>query len=128
MTSQPRRTIGRTHPCTPLCLRVSVDDRPSIGAFHASSTTTTSETLNAPISHLVATPTGRGYWLVASDGGIFTFGDAGFFGSMGGRPLNAPVVDIAPTAGGDGYWLVASDGGVFAFGDAAFRGPWEVAH
>ena len=25
-----------------------------------------------------------GYWLVASDGGIFSFGDAGFFGSTGG--------------------------------------------
>jgi hypothetical protein len=31
-----------------------------------------------------ATPTGRGYWLVAFDGGIFTFGDAGFFGSRPG--------------------------------------------
>ena len=41
------------------------------------------------------TPTGRGYWLVASDGGIFTFGDAHFFGSMGGTPLNQPVVGIS---------------------------------
>ena len=31
-----------------------------------------------------------GYWLVASDGGIFSYGDAGFHGSMGGKPLNAP--------------------------------------
>jgi hypothetical protein len=29
---------------------------------------------------------------VARDGGIFSFGDASFFGSMGGQPLNAPVV------------------------------------
>ena len=28
---------------------------------------------------------GQGYWLVASDGGIFTYGDAGFFGSRGPR-------------------------------------------
>ncbi len=33
---------------------------------------------------MAATPDGRGYWLVASDGGIFTFGDAPFYGSAGG--------------------------------------------
>ena len=25
---------------------------------------------------MAATPNGRGYWLVASDGGVFSFGDA----------------------------------------------------
>jgi hypothetical protein len=40
---------------------------------------------------MVATASGRGYYLVAADGGIFSFGDARFAGSMGGRPLNAPV-------------------------------------
>ncbi|MGH9110204.1 MAG: hypothetical protein ACRDY3_12205, partial [Acidimicrobiales bacterium] len=43
-----------------------------------------------------ADPAG-GYWEVASDGGIFAFGDAGFDGSMGGRPLDAPVVELAPS-------------------------------
>ncbi len=28
-------------------------------------------------------PTAAGYWLVASDGGVFAFGDAGFYGSTG---------------------------------------------
>jgi len=37
---------------------------------------------------MTATPTGNGYWCVASDGGIFSFGDAQFFGSMGGQHLN----------------------------------------
>ena len=41
-------------------------------------------TLNKPIVGMAATPDGRGYWLVASDGGIFAFGDAGFYGSTGG--------------------------------------------
>jgi hypothetical protein len=63
-----------------------------------------------------------GYWLAASDGGVFTFGDAGFYGSMGGTRLNAPVVGMAATPDGRGYWLVASDGGVFTFGDAGFYG------
>ena len=59
--------------------------------------------------------------MVAADGGIFTFGDAKFYGSMGNTQLNAPVQSLVPDADGTGYWLVASDGGVFAF-EAAFRG------
>ena len=51
---------------------------------------------------------------MASDGGIFAFGDAGFFGSMGGKPLNKPIVGIASTPDGQGYWEVASDGGIFS--------------
>ena len=61
------------------------------------------------------------YWLVASDGGIFAFGDARFSGSTGAIHLNRPIVGMAPARGG-GYWLVASDGGVFAFGGAPFEG------
>jgi len=51
--------------------------------------------LNAPVVGIAATPDGRGYWLVASDGGVFSFGDAPFEGSMGGTRMNAPVVGIA---------------------------------
>jgi len=51
--------------------------------------------LNAPIAGLSATPDGAGYRMVATDGGIFAFGDAQFDGSMGGAPLNAPIVGIA---------------------------------
>ena len=65
---------------------------------------------------------GQGYWQVASDGGIFTFGNAGFFGSTGGQLLDQPVVGMAPTPTRDGYWLVAADGGIFTFGDAGFFG------
>ena len=63
-----------------------------------------------------------GYWEVASDGGIFSFGTANYYGSMGGKPLTKPVVGIAATPDGGGYWEVASDGGVFAFGDAQYYG------
>ncbi len=62
------------------------------------------------------------YWMVATDGGIFAFGNAGFYGSMGGHPLNKPIVGMAATPDGGGYWLVASDGGIFGFGDAGFYG------
>jgi hypothetical protein len=64
----------------------------------------------------------HGYWLVGSDGGIFTFGSANFFGSTGSLRLNRPVVGITPTADHGGYWLDASDGGVFSFGDTNFYG------
>ncbi len=63
-----------------------------------------------------------GYWLTASDGGIFSFGNATFQGSHGGSPLNKPIVGIASTPDAGGYWLVASDGGVFSYGDATFHG------
>jgi len=44
---------------------------------------------------IAVTPDHGGYWLDASDGGIFSFGDAAFFGSKGGEPLNKPVVGMA---------------------------------
>ena len=65
---------------------------------------------------------GQGYWFVATDGGIFSFGDAGFFGSTGDIRLNQPVVGMAATPSGKGYWFVARDGGIFSFGDAGFHG------
>jgi hypothetical protein len=68
------------------------------------------------------------YWLVASDGGIFAFGGAGFYGSTGNIALNRPVVGMAGTADSRGYWLVASDGGVFSFGDARFHGSTGNIH
>ena len=78
--------------------------------------------LNQPIVSMASTPSGGGYWLVASDGGIFSFGDAQFYGSTGGTHLNQPIVGMASTPSGGGYWLVARDGGIFAFGDAQFYG------
>jgi len=63
-----------------------------------------------------------GYWLVGSDGGVFSFGDAAFDGSAGNLRLVKPVVGMAATHDDGGYWLVASDGGVFTYGDAPFDG------
>ena len=59
---------------------------------------------------------------MASDGGIFNFGDATFHGSMGGAALNRPIVAMTATSDGGGYWEAASDGGIFSFGDAQFHG------
>ncbi len=78
--------------------------------------------LNRPIVGMASTADGGGYWLVAADGGIFSFGDATFFGSTGSLRLNKPIVGMAATPDGGGYWLVASDGGIFSYGDARFHG------
>ena len=66
--------------------------------------------------------TDNGYWLVAADGGVFSYGSAHFYGSMGGKAINAPIVGMAATPDGGGYWLVGSDGAVYAFGDAKYEG------
>jgi hypothetical protein len=84
--------------------------------------------LNAPVRGVAAAPGGLGYWVVAADGGIFTYGNAVFEGSAGGIHLNQPIVGMAATPTGRGYWLVASDGGVFAFGDAVFEGSTGGIH
>ena len=72
--------------------------------------------------------TRAGYWFVAADGGIFSFGDAKFYGSMGAKHLNAPIVGMTATPDGKGYWFVASDGGIFSFGDAKFYGSMGAKH
>jgi hypothetical protein len=69
----------------------------------------------------------NGYLTVASDGGIFAFGQD-FCGSTGSIALNKPVVGMAAVPGQGGYWLVASDGGVFDYGDAGFYGSTGSLH
>ena len=59
---------------------------------------------------------------MASNGSVYSYGNAPFYGSMGGQTLNKPIVGTATTPGDGGYWLVASDGGIFSFGNAAFYG------
>jgi hypothetical protein len=81
------------------------------------------------------TPTaeGNGYWLVASDGGMFSFGGAIYHGSIPGlgihpagsglpHSLAKPIVGMSASPNGEGYLMVASDCGVFAFGNAPLEG------
>ncbi len=77
--------------------------------------------LNRPVVGMAADPATGGYWLVATDGGIFAF-DAPFYGSTGNLTLAEPVNGMAVGADGRGYRFVASDGGIFSFGGAAFHG------
>jgi hypothetical protein len=82
----------------------------------------------AVVEHFPPPPTFVGYWLVATDGGIFNFGTTHFYGSTGNVALNKPIVGMSVTPDGHGYWLVASDGGIFTFGDAKFYGSTGAVH
>ncbi|HWF16955.1 MAG TPA: hypothetical protein VG244_12295 [Acidimicrobiales bacterium] len=79
------------------------------------------KTLNAPIVGGAAYGD-IGYYEVASDGGVFNFGEAPFDGSAGSIHLNKPIVGMATSPFGNGYWLVASDGGIFTYGGVGFYG------
>ena len=68
------------------------------------------------------------YWLVAADGGVFSFGGMPYRGSAGAEHLTKPVVGMAAKASATGYWLVASDGGIFSYGDASFYGSTGAIH
>jgi peptidoglycan hydrolase-like protein with peptidoglycan-binding domain len=88
---------------------------------------TSGKHLNSPIAGMASTSSGKGYWLVANDGGLCGF-NAPNYGSLGNRHLNSPIVGMAATPTGRGYWLVAGDGGVFCFGDARYYGSTGGMH
>ncbi len=116
-------------PVTPVLSGTTVTGNTMTGQYvgvwqdwHVTGTTVSGNTFAGTTLFYTQPVPGRGYWMGASDGGVFTFGDAGFFGSLGGMPLNSPVVGLAQTRDQGGYLLAASDGGVFTFGDANFYG------
>jgi BclA-like protein len=76
----------------------------------------------AAVGLTAQTTAGGGYWMAGSDGGVFAFGTAHFYGSLAGKHLNAPISEIVPTSDEQGYWLVGRDGAVYPFGDAATKG------
>jgi len=75
-----------------------------------------------PIVTLISTKSGLGYWQVASDGAVYSYGDARYFGGANNIRLRQPVVSGVRHPSGNGYWLVGADGGIFAYGDARFFG------
>jgi hypothetical protein len=84
---------------------------------------TGSMTLVAPVTSMIATPTGRGYLLLARDGGLFSFGDSHFLGSLPGKGWcpGPAALAFAQTPKAGGYWMLLSDGQVLPFGNA---NPW----
>lgn len=78
--------------------------------------------MNAPAVAIRSTPTGLGYWVFAADGGVFSFGDAVFYGALPPLKLAAPIVDAEVAPDGKGYRMLGADGGVFCQGSAAYLG------
>jgi hypothetical protein len=81
--------------------------------------------LGASLVGTAVTPSGNGAWQAGADGGVVTWGDAGFYGSVPsqGESLPAPVTAIAATPDGRGYWLLGAKGHVYSFGDAKVFSP-----
>ena len=77
---------------------------------------------------MASSPTGDGFFVTSSNGGVEGCGDAVPLGGLTTKTLNAPVVGMAATSDGKGYWLVAHDGGVFSFGDASYYGSMGGTH
>jgi hypothetical protein len=113
-TSATRRIVPVVLCMATLLLAVSGAALAAAGQRGAAPPTT------GPTAELVSELAPNGYWLIGSDGGIFAYGGASFYGSTGARVLNQPIVGMAGTSDSHGYWLVAGDGGIFAFGDAGF--------
>ena len=67
-------------------------------------------------------------WVVSSDGGVYTFGSAGFYGSLGATPPASPIVGVAAAPTGGGYWLVGANGAVYGFGAARYYGSMAGRH
>ena len=106
----------------------AVDQLGQIGHAGDAAAVATPAVSTFPVVGITAAPTGSGAWVVASDGGVFSYGSAGFHGSLGNTRLNAPIMGMAATPDGGGYWLVGADGGVFSFGDARFHGSLGNVH
>ena len=63
------------------------------------------------------TPDGFGYWLVGSDGSVYSFGDAQYLGSLPGLGVHmSDVVGLIPFSSGDGYELVSAMEQTWKFG------------
>ena len=79
---------------------------------------------NKPIVGIVPTSDDKGYFLVAADGGVFSFGNAPFLGSLPRSHVvpNRPIAGIVAADTDRGYFLVGRDGGVFTFGTVPYLG------
>ena len=98
---------------------------PSLGVYNATLVVTgPNGSQNVPLRGVSS----HGYHTVASDGGVFSFGDAAFYGSMGGRPLDAPVVGMAADAGrraATGRWPRTAASSATAM--PASTAPWAAS-
>jgi murein DD-endopeptidase MepM/ murein hydrolase activator NlpD len=93
-------------------------ESPEIQQFYS----TLDQPLVGPIVAQASTPSSGGYYLLGADGGVFTFGDALFAGSLHDLGVGTDAARaIVPNADGRGYWIGLEDGRWFGFGSSAGR-------
>lgn len=76
--------------------------------------------------HLTVLP--YGYYVLNRDGGVFTFGNLSFYGSLPGIHVQAVAKTLKTTPDMKGYWILGSTGQVWNFGDATFYGDVPNLH
>jgi hypothetical protein len=130
---QPPSTLSGTRGCDAIASTPTVNGYWLLNAFRSATafgqagstlllSCTSPNGAAGPATGMAASPTGSGFFVTSSNGGVEGCGDAMPVGGLTAATLNAPVVGITATPDGHGYWLVAADGGVFSFGDAQFYG------
>jgi hypothetical protein len=107
-------------------VHVTLPDVSRCGSANVTSVSSPPGTNSGSVVGMASTADGAGYWMVGSDGRVYSYGDAAnLYDQYTGADflnLNKPIVGMTATPDGHGYWLVASDGGVFSYGDAGFYG------
>ncbi len=106
---------------------LTVTAPPGMGTVHVTVLTQKGVSAATPADEYTYTtpppvPSGAGYWLLGSDGGVFSFGGAAFYGSAASVSGAGNIVAMAASGDGRGYWEAASNGAIFSFGDAPFYG------
>jgi arylsulfatase A-like enzyme len=89
-------------------------------------TTTAAPTTTTTIPAVAVGETGpvirarSGYWMLGTDGTVYSFGDARHHGDV--KITSAEAVDLEPVPLGNGYWVLSSAGMIAARGDARHHG------
>ncbi len=63
-----------------------------------------------------------GYNILTSFGGIYSFGDARYYGNLIDHHYPGPAIGLAETPTGAGYNILTTFGGIYSFGDAEYDG------
>ncbi|GAC1327505.1 MAG: hypothetical protein NVSMB17_01610 [Candidatus Dormibacteria bacterium] len=64
----------------------------------------------------------HGYNILTGAGGIYSFGDAGYFGNLIDHGYPGPAIGLSETPEGRGYAIVTTPGNLYTFGDAVYFG------
>ena len=80
----------------------------------------------APIASKLLCATGPagppGYSILNQGGGIYSFGDATYYGNLIDHDYAGPAVGLAETPDGQGYNILTTSGAIYSFGNANYYG------